>query len=140
MSLPGKTPSRFLLSAARVILTNDEFINGYLPDFRGSKEGRVPIPEESVRRLKGIVEEFIDFKIQSHCFFLDAVRLRFSFKEEDMHSVWSSIRTSLVQKVTDVRKANKRKIQLEQSTQIRQNVSMEKQRDVNVVNTRDEQS
>lgn len=53
MSLPGKTPSRFLLSAARVVLTTDEFTNGYLPDFRGNKEGRVPIPQDSVQQLKG---------------------------------------------------------------------------------------
>lgn len=53
MSLPGKTASRFLLAAARVVLTNDQFINGYLPDFRGDKTGRVPIPQESVDKLKG---------------------------------------------------------------------------------------
>lgn len=53
MTLPGKTPSRFLLSAARVVLTTDEFTNGYLPDFRGNKDGRVPIPQDSVQQLKG---------------------------------------------------------------------------------------
>ena len=53
MTLPGKTASRFLLSAARVVLTNEEFTNGYLPDFRGNKNGRVPIPQESVDKLRG---------------------------------------------------------------------------------------
>jgi hypothetical protein len=53
MLLPGKTASRFLLAAARVVLTDDEFTNGYLPDFRGNKSGRVPIPQESVEKLRG---------------------------------------------------------------------------------------
>lgn len=53
MTLPGKTASRFLLSAARVVLTDEEFTNGYLPDFRGDKTGRVPIPQESVDQLRG---------------------------------------------------------------------------------------
>lgn len=53
MTLPGKTAGRFLLAAARVVLTNEQFNNGYLPDFRGSKVGRVPIPAESVETLKG---------------------------------------------------------------------------------------
>lgn len=53
MTLPGKTASRFLLSAARVVLTNEEFTNGYLPDFRGNKNGRVPIPQEAVDKLRG---------------------------------------------------------------------------------------
>ena len=35
--------------------------------------------------------------------------MRFGYKEEDMESVWMAIRTSLVQKVTDVRKSNQRK-------------------------------
>ena len=54
MTLPGTTASRFLLAAARVVLTNDQFSNGYLPDFRGNKAGRVPIPQESVDKLKGM--------------------------------------------------------------------------------------
>ena len=53
MTLPGKTASRFLLSAARVVLSNEEFTNGYLPDFRGNKSGRVPIPQEAVDKLRG---------------------------------------------------------------------------------------
>lgn len=55
LSLPGKTASRFLLSAARIVLTDQQFNNGYLPDFRGNKAGRVPIPQESVDKLKGQV-------------------------------------------------------------------------------------
>jgi hypothetical protein len=35
--------------------------------------------------------------------------MRFGYKEEDMESVWAAIRTSLVQKVTDVRKSIQRK-------------------------------
>jgi hypothetical protein len=35
--------------------------------------------------------------------------MRFGYKEEDMESVWAAMRTSLVQKVTDVRKSNQRK-------------------------------
>ena len=53
MSLPGRTASRYLLSAARVVLTNEQFTNGYLPDFRGNKVGRVPIPPEAVKTLRG---------------------------------------------------------------------------------------
>jgi hypothetical protein len=34
--------------------------------------------------------------------------MRFGFKEEDMNSIWGTIRTSLVQKVSDVRKSAKR--------------------------------
>ena len=53
MSLPGRTASRYLLSAARVVLTSEQFTNGYLPDFRGNKIGRVPIPPEAVKTLRG---------------------------------------------------------------------------------------
>jgi hypothetical protein len=35
--------------------------------------------------------------------------MRFSYKEADMTSIWAAIRTSLVQKVSDVRKSNKRR-------------------------------
>jgi hypothetical protein len=42
-----------LLSAARVVLTDEQFNNGYLPDFRGDKEGRLPIPQERVDKLRG---------------------------------------------------------------------------------------
>ena len=52
MTLPGKTASRFLLSAARIVLTDEEFTNGYLPDFRGDKTGRVTISEEAVKKLR----------------------------------------------------------------------------------------
>lgn len=41
--------------------------------------------------------------------------MRFGYKEEDMTSVWATIRTSLVQKVSDVRKSIKRK-SIEQAT------------------------
>lgn len=53
MTLPGKTASRFLLSAARIVLSHDQFVNGYLPDFRGNKDGRVPIPQAAVDQLRG---------------------------------------------------------------------------------------
>lgn len=55
LSLPGKTASRFLLSAARIVLTDEQYKNGYLPDFRGNKTGRVPIPEDAVNKLKGLI-------------------------------------------------------------------------------------
>ena len=55
MTLPGKTASRFLLTAARIVLTEEQFTNGYLPDFRGDKTGRVPISQESVDKLRGLV-------------------------------------------------------------------------------------
>ncbi|UJR18734.1 hypothetical protein I4U23_005641 [Adineta vaga] len=89
MTLPATTPSRYLLSIARIVLTDGQFNNGYLPDFRGDRTGRVPIPEEAVEKLK------------------KAVRQRFSFKEADMGNIWQSSRTSLVQKVSDVRKSNR---------------------------------
>lgn len=54
--------------------------------------------------------------------FLEAVRLRFSFKDEDMNNVWSSIRTSLVQKVTDIRKESKRRNQSKEATSSQQAV------------------
>ncbi|CAF3884811.1 unnamed protein product [Adineta steineri] len=93
MTLLGKTASRYLLSAARVVLTDEQFTNGYLPDFHGNKQGRVAIPQESVDTLR------------------EAVRKRFGYREEDMKSIWSTIRTSLVQKVSDIRKDNRRKSQ-----------------------------
>jgi hypothetical protein len=52
MTLPGKTASRFLLSAARVVLTDEQFTRGYLPDFRGNTKDRVAIPQESVALLQ----------------------------------------------------------------------------------------
>ncbi|CAF1299462.1 unnamed protein product [Rotaria sp. Silwood1] len=84
MTLRDKTASRFLLSAARIVLTDAEFTRDYLSNFRGNTANRVPIPQESVDLLQR------------------AVRQRFGFKEEDMGSIWASIRTSLVQRVTDI--------------------------------------
>ena len=108
MTLPGKTASRFLLSAARVVLSNEEFTNGYLPDFRGSKVGKVPIPQEAVDKLRGCRTHSL-FDSSNLLFLVEAVRMRFAYNEADMKSVWTAIRTSLVQKVTDVRKSNKRR-------------------------------
>ncbi|CAF4277865.1 unnamed protein product [Rotaria sp. Silwood2] len=101
MTISATTPSRYLLAAARIVLTHDQFNNGYLPDFRGDKTGRVPIPEAAVMKLK------------------EAVRKRFSFKEADIENIWKSIRTSLVQKVTDVRKRQSEKIQIQEQQPIR---------------------
>ncbi|CAF4864290.1 unnamed protein product [Rotaria socialis] len=95
MTLPGKTASRFLLSAARVVLTNEQFSNDYLPDFRGDKADRVVIPQESVEKLRGFL--IYNFDIS----FTDAVKKIFGCKEEDMNSIWATIRTSLVQKMSD---------------------------------------
>ncbi|CAF5009916.1 unnamed protein product [Rotaria sp. Silwood1] len=93
MTLRGKTASRFLLSAAHIVLTDAEFTSGYLPDFHGNEENHVPIPQESVDLLHRVV------------------RQRFGFKEEDIGRIWGSIRKSLVQKITDNRKSEKRKSQ-----------------------------
>ena len=49
--------------------------------------------------------------------FVDAVRKRFGFKEEDMNSIWTTIRTSLVQKVNDIRKSNRCKSQQQRQSQ-----------------------
>ena len=49
--------------------------------------------------------------------FVDAVRKRFGFKEEDMKSIWTTIRTSLVQKVNDIRKSNRCKSQQQRQSQ-----------------------
>ena len=35
--------------------------------------------------------------------------MRFAYNEADMASIWTTIRTSLVRKVSDVRKSNKRR-------------------------------
>ncbi|CAF4975202.1 unnamed protein product, partial [Rotaria sp. Silwood1] len=83
----------FFSDPARIVLTDAEFTRDYLSNFRGNTANRVPIPQESVDLLQR------------------AVRQRFDFKEEDMDSIWASIRTSLVQKVTDIRKSEKRKSQ-----------------------------
>ncbi|CAM2730535.1 unnamed protein product, partial [Rotaria socialis] len=40
-----------------------------------------------------------------------AVKKIFGCKEEDMNSIWATIRTSLVQKVNDIRKSNRRNSQ-----------------------------
>lgn len=123
MGLRGKTASRFLLSAARIVLTDEQFTNGYLPDFRGEKEGRVAIPQESVDKLRGflIIIFILSFKIS----FAEAVRKRFSFKEEDMNSIWNTIRTSLVQKVTDIRKKERKSQQQQNEQDNRNRVSAE---------------
>lgn len=110
MTLKGTTASRFLLAAAKVVLTDDEYNKGYLPDFRGDKIGRVPIPQESVDKLKG-ANAYRLFHLSACSFVVEAVRMRFGYKEADMSSVWSTIRTSLVQKVSDVRKSEKRRSQ-----------------------------
>ena len=68
MTLPGKTASRFLLSAARVVLTDEQFTNGYLPDFRGDKKGRVPIPQESVDKLRGFLKYLLFYLVFLFCF------------------------------------------------------------------------
>ncbi|CAF5155944.1 unnamed protein product, partial [Rotaria sp. Silwood1] len=102
MTLRGKTASRFLLSAARIVLTDAEFTRGYLSDFHGTTENHVPIPQESVDLLQRAVQQ------------------QFGFKEEDMGSIWASIRTSLVQKVTDIRKSEKRKNQNQKQEQNKQ--------------------
>ena len=59
MTLPGKTASRFLLSAARIVLTDEQYTNGYLPDFRGDKSGRVEIPQEVINTLRSILLHII---------------------------------------------------------------------------------
>ncbi|CAF1007515.1 unnamed protein product [Didymodactylos carnosus] len=46
MTLDGKTPTRFMLNVARVMLESDQFTNGYLPDFKGEKLSRIPIDED----------------------------------------------------------------------------------------------
>lgn len=97
-----------MLQAARVVLTDEQFTNGYLPDFRGNREGRVPIPETAVNTLKGYnLQNRHSASIDLKSNYLEAVRLRFDFKEVDMNTVWSSLRTSLVQKVTDLKKKTK---------------------------------
>lgn len=58
LALRGSTPSRYLLNVARVILMPEQFNNGYLPDFRGNKIDRVPIPEETVKKLRGLFMHF----------------------------------------------------------------------------------
>ena len=68
MTLPGKTASRFLLAAARVVLTDAEFTNGYIPDFRGNKVGRVPISQESVDKLRGFESILLSFNILLYSF------------------------------------------------------------------------
>ena len=68
MTLKGKTPSRFLLNAARVVLSNEQFANGYLPDYVGDKSGKVPIPQECVDKLKGFNN--IDYFNKPICSFL----------------------------------------------------------------------
>ena len=55
--------------------------------------------------------------------------MRFGYMEEDMASVWAAIRTSLVQKVTDVRKSNHRK-SLTQSSDPQSSLASEPQENV----------
>ena len=54
MTLDETTSSRFTLNRARVILSSEQLENGFVPDFGGSKEGRVPIDESQVEKLKSI--------------------------------------------------------------------------------------
>lgn len=51
--------------------------------------------------------------------------MRFAYKEADMSSIWAAIRTSLVQKVSDVRKSNKRR-SLQPGPEQRSSLSSEK--------------
>ena len=62
---------------------------------------------------------------------LEAVRVRFAFKEDDMGNIRSSIRTSLVQIVTDICKETKRKAQVKQTTSTQPIASSEKRSDGN---------
>ncbi len=112
MTINATTPSRYLLAIARVILTHEQFTNGYLPDFRGDRTGRVPIPEQAVMKLKGLSIYF--FSLIFIVLFAEAVRKRFGFKTTDMDNIWKNIRSSMVQKVTDVRKRQSEKTQTEQ--------------------------
>lgn len=57
MTLGGTTPSRFMLNCARVILSPEQLRNGFVPDFGGSKDGRIPIDESQVDKLKGMSKE-----------------------------------------------------------------------------------
>ena len=66
--------------------------------------------------------------------FTEAVRMRFGFKEEDMNSIWGTIRTSLVQKVSDVRKSAKRSSQ-PQTADGAKNSSSEPNEDLMVLDT-----
>ena len=132
MSLPGKTASRFLLAAARVVVSNEQFTNGYLPDFRGNKSGRIPIPQESVDKLRGSLARLHFNSLFNRYLFAEAVRMRFGFKEEDMNSIWGTIRTSLVQKVSDVRKSEKRSTQSQTSDEMK-NASSERNEDVMIL-------
>lgn len=58
MSISATTPSRYLLAAARIVLSHDQFNNGYLPDFHGDRTGCVPIPDKVVDTLKGLLKYF----------------------------------------------------------------------------------
>ena len=53
MTVSGTTPGRYLLAIARIVLTPDQFNNGYLPDFHGDRTGRVPISQKSADTLRG---------------------------------------------------------------------------------------
>ncbi|CAF1392508.1 unnamed protein product, partial [Didymodactylos carnosus] len=77
ISLSGVTPRRYLLNVEKVLLTPEQLGNGFLPDFRGKREGRVPITQEDVDKLT------------------EAVRCKFSFKTEDMQSLWRDLTYSL---------------------------------------------
>ncbi|CAF1621122.1 unnamed protein product, partial [Didymodactylos carnosus] len=91
MSLSGVTPRRYLLNVAKVLLTPEQLGNGFLPDFRGKRDGRVPITQEDVDKLT------------------EAVRRKFSFKTEDMQSLWRDVlRGALIQKTLDAK--NKQKV------------------------------
>ena len=49
-------PSRFLLAAAGIVLTDEQFTNGYLLHYRGDKEGCVPVPQQSVDTLRSCLK------------------------------------------------------------------------------------
>ena len=58
-------------------------------------------------------------------FSTEAVRMRFGYREQDMTNMWTTIRTSLVQKVCDIRKSNKRNSQQQVTPEQNQNASTE---------------
>ena len=118
-----------MLNVARVILTSEQLMYGFVPDFRGSKENRVPISDESITKIKGeywttlwivrttrrtSVDEMREKKSNVYArtsfLFLAAVQPRFGYPESDMHSLWNQVlRPSLVQTILDSRKSEKKR-------------------------------
>ena len=107
MTLGGTTPSRFMLNCARVILSPEQLRNGFVPDFSGSREGRIPIDESQVQTLKGTVKEH-DNSFLSPFLFVDAVQRRFEYSSSDIDALWSRVlRPSLGQKILDSKREEK---------------------------------